>query len=172
MKNNLMVMTRELVNGDSVELPDGGSVRLVILDDDCWQWQDYAEELYGKVCHVDDVRRNNTWGREQRPLWADGAARKINAGRECYWWQPADDIKADPELIRKTVKVVRDLLEFGWQHVIVEILDADTDAYGDPIVRETDSMGGVEWATLTDDDRAGLVADILVNMDSFRQVTV
>lgn len=96
----------------------------------------------------------------------------IQAGRECYWWQPAEDLKHDPELVKATARIVRDLLEFGWQVVIVEVLDAESDAYGHLIVREVDSLGGVEWAAMTDEDRAGMVADILSMMDTFTQVAV
>jgi hypothetical protein len=159
-----MDLARELVYGDSVDLPDGGSMRLKVVEDDCVSWDDWAVDLYGQVCHVDEVRRDNSWGREQRPLWADGAARKIWAGRECYWWQPADDLKSDPAMVKATAKTVRDLLEFGWQVIIVEVLDEGTDAYGSPIVRDVTSLGGVEWVAMTYEDRAVMVADMLADM--------
>jgi hypothetical protein len=161
MRENLDVIARELVDGDSVDLPDGRSIRLRLQQDEFASFADWPD-CYGRVEYA---ATNRMTGYKDRPEWADGAARKIWAGNDCFWWQPPADIISNREQVGGYGRMIHELLIYGWQDVIVEILDEGTDAYGSPVVREYNSIGGVEWHMMNEDDRASLLADILADLN-------
>lgn len=157
---DIMEIARELADEKIVELPDGRSIRLRIDYDTDTCIGDFID-CYGRVEHV----RRGYIGHTERPDWADGAAKKIWAWNDCYWWRPPSDILGDKEAVRHIENLVHDLLIHGWQVVYVEVLDADKDAYNSPIVRDIGSMGGVEWFIRDEDGRVEIVADILSWME-------
>lgn len=157
---DIMEIAKKLADEKVVELPDGRSIRLRLDDDTDTYINDFAD-CYGRVEYV----CRGYIGHAERPEWADGAAKKVWAGNECYWWRPPSDILGDKELIKHYENLIHDLLIYGWQIVFVEVLDSETDAYNLPIVREMNCLGGVEWFIRDEDGRAEIVADILSYME-------
>lgn len=98
-----------------------------------------GQDWYGRFEFFENRQRHDT-----RPDGFDGAARKIGLRDGFLWWQPPADALADPELLVSLRDGLRDLAEFGFNCVVVELLDQSTDYYGRPVVRASRSYGGIE----------------------------
>lgn len=136
-----------------ITLPSGDVVRATIDYDYGTTINDF--DCYGKVFPVS----RNTWnGRiAARPAECDGAAEIITFDRgESAWWQPPVFDKADrrywhtnPDYRRKLRSQVRDLLDFGFYVLRVELCRG-TDVYGRPIVIDFSTLAGIEPFTQPD----------------------
>jgi hypothetical protein len=88
-------------DGDTLELPDGRTLRLRIEADLDTNLFEQPNEAYGKVAWVE---RNRSTGRPYpRPDGFDGSAEKLYTSRSPYWWQPPKDI-IDRDKARQLVK--------------------------------------------------------------------
>ena len=130
-------------DGDTVELENGRALRLRVQSDECDVMDLWSDDCYGRIAFVSG--RTNVYGYPQdRPEGFDGNAEKLSYGRgDDAWWQPPADIKRGTEQFQTCRRVVRDLLEFGFYSVGLELLDG-TDAYGRPIVVNAAWLGGLE----------------------------
>lgn len=160
---NIETVANDLIYGDDVTIGDGRILRLTIVDDDWDTSSMFDEDCFGRLQWIDTrVSRYN----RSRPDWCDGSARIIhvmgNGGS--YWWQPPSDIKSDVDAIRKMAKCLVDVLEYGLQIVTVEICRNEVDYYGNPIVDDAMSIGGVGWHVGDNDYRRGIVADLLTEI--------
>lgn len=141
----------------TVEYEDGTSVvfRVDVTYDECDirdLWFDALGELGEPMSHRDT-------GRDVRPAGFDGAARKLAIGRghDVWWWQPPADIKGDRDAVDELVRLVCDLLEWGWQVVTLEMVVTDETGTEHTYA---DSIGGVEP---TDDGVRGAIVNYLLN---------
>jgi len=109
-------------------------------------------------------RRSSCTGHNLRPDGFDGGAEIIYTdGRDSLWWQVPADVKRGSDSYRSLRRVITDILEHGYQVVVVELC-AGFNAYGDPVVREFASLGCVEPFPGRDYEReivAGLVHEVL-----------
>ena len=145
-----------LVADDSYELPDGRMLRLIEEPDPFTDIRDYAD-CYGIVEWIAPGRRQH-----ERPATFDGAAYKIWAGGDTYWWQPPADLKGNPDGIRAARRAVCDLLQYGTSILRLELCEG-ADAYGRPIVREFAVIGGIEFS-VTYGVKADYVADLVAEI--------
>lgn len=155
---NMYRYATELVDGGIATLPDGRTLRLVISDDDDYTIHDDGD-WYGQIVHVSKCRQDHIHGYYRRPDSFDGAARKMYVDRTIYWWQPPSDVKDQAEIVRLRDSV-RDTLTYGFQCVTVQLCDG-RDYYGQPIVADATSIGGVEWHKMDDTDKRDIVADVM-----------
>lgn len=159
---NIDTVANDLVYGDDVELDDGRIIRLLVSQDDWDTTSMIDEDLFGRLEYIDSRK----YGRDRvRPDWCDGSGRIIhtmNGGS--YWWQPPSDIKHDGDAIRKMFRYLADVLENGFQIVTVELCRNETDYYGEPIMDDLFSLGGVEWYVGDDVYRTQIVADLLTQI--------
>lgn len=130
-------------DGDVIDLEGGRKLRLRVEADDMpsMPLQDHGD-CWGKTSqYVYDYRNGRS---EPRPEGFNGNAEKIQVGRgEWAWWQPPDDVKRGTPEFRKLRDSVRDLCEFGFRSVGLELLEGE-DAYYRPIVRDAEWLGGIE----------------------------
>lgn len=130
-------------DGDTVDLPDGRKLRLRLKPDDTNPFEEY--DCYGRIAPVGPV-----WDRHgertRRPDGFDGKAEKLWPPQNCdqVWWQPPADVKRSDPHFAELRDQVRDLVAFGMQGAVVELLDTEPDAYHQPAVRETASLWGLE----------------------------
>lgn len=132
--------------GDTFELGDGRTLRLRFEPDDINPFDEF--DTYGKVAHFP----TNTYGYDQagmrsnfRPDGFDGNAEKLwpPQNGDPVWWQPPSWVKrSDPGFAELRTNVC-DLLAFGMQGVLVELLDGE-DAYRRPIARGVAALWGLE----------------------------
>lgn len=127
--------------GDRLELPDGRFLKLTISHDPDWSINDY--EAHGRVSYPQGHHND----RQNRPADFDGAARKVWYDRSSWcWWQPPDDVKSDPEAMRDMYSHVRDLMEFGFHVVTLELGETVSDSRGGEheVIIAGASLGGVD----------------------------
>ena len=145
-------------DGDTVELADGRGLRLSI-GPDCWTSLDDFPDCYGLI---EWARRNHNYGGWVRPGGFDGNAEVMSYGNsDAYWWQPPADVKRGTEEFEKLRLVVRELVEFGFIVVALELRETVADSRGG-VHRVTAGMAslcGIEWST-TPDDLQGILRDL------------
>jgi hypothetical protein len=146
-------------DGDTVDLEDGRTARLLISPDDINPFDEF--DCYGKVSPI--ARRSMDQGLP-RPPGFDGNAEKLYAcGTDAFWWQPpADGPKRGTEEFAQERRLVIDLASWGMKRVALEILDG-TDAYGRPIVVNVASLGGID--SLEDGYLAEVVSELAAELD-------
>lgn len=110
-------------NMDRVVLPDGRTVQLKIEPDPYCTINDY--DCYGRI----EWTRNNEYG-PVRPSDMTGRAQILDRDwRGSYgsalWWEPYSDKDFVPteEQIRRERSQIRDLVEYGFMQVGVEVLE-------------------------------------------------
>jgi hypothetical protein len=130
-------------DGDTADLEDGRTLRLRIEPDEDYSINDYDSD--GKVAWG---IRDDMGGR--RPDGFDGSAEKLGIydHGSALWWQPyKPDVlalkKSDPDAFRKERLRIRDLVEYGFKGIILELCQGE-DAYGKPIVIKSASTWGVD----------------------------
>jgi hypothetical protein len=145
-------------------------LRLSIEHDDDAHINHY--DCYGKTeqfCHRYTDRN------VERPADMDGSARKIQVDRgEWIWWQPPADMTSAkkwggppdeyPEMFRKFVQQVTDLLQWGFSIVGLHVWQHLETAHGDMRWVEIDSayIGGVDSAT--PEYMRDLVSDLIADL--------
>lgn len=127
-----------VVDGATVDLPDGRSLRVRIESDPDYSINDYDSD--GRVAWV----KHGAWTDhdDPRPQGFTGRARKLcTFDGERFWWEPYEGLtkeQVDTETWR-----IRELMTFGFHGIILELLDGE-DAYGRPIVVEQASLWGID----------------------------
>ena len=130
-------------DGDTEALPDGRVLRLRFEPDQDSSVNDYESD--GRI----EWTRRNDYG-AVRPSAMDGSARVIDTEYPySLWWMPPGkdiigDTPWDDATMRREESRVRDLVRFGFQGIILEVLQGE-DAYRRPIVVAEASLWGVEW---------------------------
>lgn len=116
---------------------NGRKWRLTVEPD---EFDGVDSDNYGMVAHADDRGRQG-----QRPAGFDGNAEKLHVGRshDGYWWQPPADVKRGTEMFTKFRRTLMDILEFGYQCIVLES-GTQTDAYGRMVVDAYTTIGMVE----------------------------
>jgi len=133
-------------DGDVIELEDGRQLRLKVVPDE--DTSIFDEPFWGEFQWV---RGDSDYApaRSRRPDEFDGNAEIIAKDHgSCLWWQPPrgdyalSHGRGTPEFaeFRQSVK---DLLEYGFCGVMLELLDG-VDAYQRPIVVEVESTWGID----------------------------
>lgn len=146
-------------DGDTIELPDGRTLRLRIEVDEDASINDYDAD--GRV----EWTRNSDYG-PQRPSDFTGRARIMDRDhRSTLWWEPPTAeligcVWTEAEL-RSEESRIRLLLQDGFRGVILELLDG-TDAYGRPIVKEVASLWGIDG--LDNGYLLSVLSDLLAEM--------
>ena len=164
-------------DGDALELENGAELRLRIVPDDTYI-QDLADwgDVYGRT----EWTRDSDYG-PVRPADFDGTAEiMFRDHRSTLWWQPYDptDIPGYREQgnrcedFRKYRQLVRDILEYGFSVVGLELREQLTDSRGavHRVVLETAWLGGIE----PDPERAyvlELVTDLARELESLELET-
>lgn len=165
----------DLLDRQSIELPDGRTLRLVENPDYDCQISDF--DCYGRIEFIPRHKRQHS----TRPDGFDGFARKVwSHNGECFWWQPPDDLrtaKREPVYVEDGHGVVHrhpyvftdpvgtlqrnvaDLLTFGFVVVGVEVL-SDCESCHRAQVIGSAYIGGVE-AMADRDYTLDLVADLV-----------
>lgn len=133
-------------NTHKLTLPDGREVlfraemrpeEMTFTDVSDWSGDTYGRTAWGKES------RTYT-GYHWRPEGFDGNAEVISSDRDArLWWQPPADVARGTEEFRKLRRAVRDLLEFGYSYILVEVCEG-ADAYGRPIVTDVAGVGLIE----------------------------
>lgn len=156
-------------------LTEAGRDTVVTVDGTRWRYRiDYDptsnindHEYYGRV---EPVMSRYSTQQPCRPAGFDGRARIMVVGRDAYrfWWQPPTDVEPmDADELRRTMTMVRDILEYGFWFVVVERLANDDDAYGCPIVDDYHGYGGIEPFSGDSDNDYHHVLETLYMMASF-----
>lgn len=155
-KGTTMEITKEqiedLVALGEIEINDDYIMRFREGHDDYTTIKDF--DCYGKISWIS---RDRT-----RPEGFDGMAEIVSCYRDSYWWQPPEDLRQGwdtfehKDSLRRTV---RDILDYGFMIYVVEIC-SDRDAYGNLIVVDYASMGGIE-PLQSDADKVEIVSDIV-----------
>ncbi len=124
------------------DLPNGKTIRLREEPDHDTRINDW--DCYGKVEHL------NGYGSRNRPQHFTGMAEIVRTHSEQYWWQPPctdkEDVSrwySDSEYRNTLRNTVREILDFGFQTYVLEICEGE-DAYGNPIVQDYTTLGGIE----------------------------
>ena len=148
-------------DGDTYDLDNRRTLRLRIEPDDA-PVSDLMGDSFGKFDGPYDYIRH---GKRERPSSFTGNAEKLQVDRGGWvWWEPpADGPKRGTDAFRNMRQHIRDLWECGYSVVIVELLDDDTDAYGQPIVREVASLGGcdITWSRESREYLREIVGELL-----------
>lgn len=138
-------------DGDVIDIGGGRSLRLRLEVDEGYSINDYDSD--GKVAWG---RKGQYDDREQRPEGFDGSAEKLGIYDHgvSLWWQPMKGLsikRGTPEW-RAERSRIRDLAEYGFKVVILELLEGE-DAYGRPIVIKSEATGGCDsvYPELLDD---------------------
>lgn len=100
-------------DGDTVEINDRFRLRLMIEHDPDSSINDY--DCYGKIEWCDRYHYHGT-----RPAGFNGAARKLWASSDAFWWQPWDTKEwaaLTHEQQTRHLTLVRDLVEYGFKQV-------------------------------------------------------
>jgi len=126
-------MTNQLrSDGDTLELEDGRVLRLRVTADDWTLDQD--GDWFGRV---------GWWTKDERPDWCDGSAEILDRdGATRLWWMPPTDAKSDDVLKRNLRAEIKEILAYGYSTYTLEVCEG-RDAYGQLIVRDSESIGGV-----------------------------
>src|ERR1700680_3055523 len=127
----------------TLKLDDGRLLRCKVENDDMSVMDESApggDGFYGAFAWVETDRY---YGRDKpRPDGFTGKARKMSTSRgDSYWWEPpsGDYELATAEDVDKFAAHVRDLVEYGFYGVVVELCDG-LDCYGPPIVVDGASL--------------------------------
>jgi len=148
-------MTNQLrSDGDTLELEDGRVLRLRVTADD-WTLDDEDPTVMGRV---------GWWTKDERPDWCDGSAEILDRERgQCLWWMPPASAKGDEFERRNVRSQVREILAYGYSTYTLEVCEG-RDAYGQLIVRDSESIGGVAplWDGSDVDD---LVDNLRLNLN-------
>ena len=113
-------------DGDTVELPDGRTLRLRITPDETTRLDDF--DIYGDAYAVKSERTVEL-------LSISGP----------FDWEPPADYEDMTEDAKATLRVlVGEIVSFGFVAVWLEVLDGTKDAYGKPVVKDYAVIGGVE----------------------------
>jgi len=149
-------------DGDTVDLPDGRTLRVRIVVDEDHSVTD--EEFWGEFEWV----RGSRWDdHTRRPDGFDGNAEIFDRDHgSVLWWQPprgdyALSYGRGTKEFAEFRQSVRDLLNYGFKGVIVELLDG-FDAYQRPIVTQSESLWGID--SVEDGALAYVVADLVAEM--------
>lgn len=159
----------ELTAEQLQDLASDGHVRL--SDDIIVQWKELPDEdtrindydCYGKV----EWRKPDPYRRDRRPKGFDGMAEIVWGYNEAYWWQPPADLRSgwhNYEHKDHLRNCVREILAFGFYVYKVELCKGE-DAYGNPIVVDYATIGGIE-PLIDNDDKASYLADLICELDS------
>lgn len=135
-------------------------IRCKVEPDDIPVQDLWCDDAYGPISeHCYDYCHD---GNTPRPDTMDGSAVKIQVDRGYWtWWQAPPGFPIHSEEWRKLRSSVRDLLEFGFQQVGVELCHG-SDAYGRPIVVDCAWLGGVD--TTEQEYLASLIHDLLLDL--------
>jgi hypothetical protein len=162
-------------DGDTTVIDDNPErvLRLRLVPDEGATINDYDSD--GRV---EWVRLDTDWSppRHQRPDSFSGRARVINTDYPyVLWWDPpGPEILGDqvwtPEEMRKEEVRIRDLCEYGFVGAILELCEGK-DAYGKWIVRDTESLWGLEW-DIDGSYLAEVCSELYAEIDSRNQVVV
>lgn len=146
-----------LADNETVDLPNGQTLRLRRDYDYDTTINDY--DYLGKV---EPVRRcDYGYPHAERPKGFDGSARIMRTRDGNYWWQPPDCFATyTPDVQRAIWRGACDVVEFGYYVYIVELCE-DQDAYRRPIVREVQSLGGIE-PKLSHDDEVSMIETVVL----------
>jgi hypothetical protein len=146
-----------LKDGDLLKLDNGRTLRLRMEPDFDASINDYDSDGTVEWTH-------NDWnGWNHRPALFTGRARKLETEHgSSLWWEPCADLTE--EQITAEFPLIRALARFGFQRVILELLDG-TDAYGRPIVVQVASLSGIEW-----DADDGYIQDVVADLLSELEV--
>lgn len=146
-------------DGDTVELEDGRTLRLVLepdMDADIRDFDCHGSFSQHGYDHGDDSGRT-------RPDGMTGNAEKLQCDRGSFvWWEPpADGPRRGTAEFDEMRAGIRDLLETGYVGIIVELLrpESDSDAYGARIVDNVASLWGCD--TVYPEAVADLVSEVL-----------
>ena len=135
-------------NGSVVVIDEDAqrALRLRIVPDEGATINDYESD--GKV---EWVKMDTDWSppRHQRPDGFSGRARVIRVDYpHVLWWDPPSPELIgtvwDEETMRAEERRVRDICEYGFSGVILELCEGK-DFYGKWIVRDQESLWGLEW---------------------------
>jgi hypothetical protein len=171
---DLSALADDLIDKESITLPDGRTLRLRQEPDDFASIDDFVD-CYGRIVPIQRHREFPT-----RPDGFDGFARKIRTRDGVYWWQPPDDLRtakrepmyveaADGSIhrhplavhdpIRTAQQAILDILEHGFVNVGVEVL-SDCGSCHRPQVMDSAWIGGVE-AVMSREYTLDLLRDLL-----------
>jgi hypothetical protein len=132
-------------DGDTIDLEDGRKLRLRIMPDEDASVFDVP--FYGEFAWV---KRDSWTGRDQeRPDNFDGNAEKMSTYSDGnYWWQPprgdyAMTAKRGSKEFADFRQIVKDLVEYGFCGVVLELLDGE-DTYGRNIAVEHEALWGID----------------------------
>lgn len=152
-------------DGDRVTMEDGRELRLRVVPDEYTSIMD--EQGEGVWCgRLAWPHHNRETGRDERPSDMDGGARLIRYGRghDAIWWQvPADLLRGEGDLAA-VESAIRDLLEYGYSQVGVELWETVTDSRGtEHQVKVADAWVGGCYA-VDEELVADLVAEVLAEV--------
>ena len=129
-------------DGDEIDLPDGRSLRLRIEPDQDASVND--SDCYGRI-EWSHVGPHNYTGRANRPDDFTGAAHILDRDHgSVLWWQPWEG--ATEEQARDFLPTLRELVEYGFKLVGLELRETVTDSLGSEhtVVLDTAWLGGVD----------------------------
>lgn len=159
-----MAIAQDLANkgdGSEVELADGRTLRLKLAPDECHSIMDGDDgDWFGRL---EWEGRPNDYGYAPRPSGMDGRARKISLRDGNVWWQPPADVT--DEHLPALESDLRDILEYGYQGIIVELVENVTDSRGGDhrVVVDTASLWGID-AMADDECVASVVTDLIAEV--------
>ena len=143
-------------DGDTLQLPDGRTLRLVIEQD--WEASINDFDCYGRI---EKYSHPHTWpeGHRSRPDGFDGNAEKLSCGRDAWiWWQAPAYVVRGTDEFRALRSHVIELLDRGFYCIGLELL-GDKDFYGRPIVVNRASLAGCDGT-----DPSEYVFDLLLSL--------
>lgn len=146
----------DLANGKNVLLSNGMTLRARQEPDEDTSISDYEDcygliEFFKRSAYLDEP--------ETRPDHFDDNAEIIHFHRDPpAWWQPPADIVGNENLMSNTRRILREIVDFGFSRWVLELCDG-YDAYGKNVVRDYESVGGVE-PLLSDDDLIWTLNDL------------
>lgn len=144
----------EMVWHGSVTLDTGQVLRFREEPDNDTRINDF--DCLGKVAPI------GRWEYQpKRPEGFDGMAEKVHTQGDSFWWQPPADLREGwvTSPLRDTLRQsVQDILDYGFRVFTVELCDGEN-AYGDLIVVDYASLGGVE-PFMSADDTADYLMDL------------
>lgn len=142
-------ITRALTDdGDTLELPDGRTLRVRTEPDDMTIMDEQGEGMW--CGRLEWVRANRDYwpARYSRPDGFDGAAEIIRReDGEALWWDVPTDLRGDANRENRDAvrREITELLNCGYRVVVLELCNGE-DAYGRPIVESFASVGAVGWS--------------------------